>query len=166
MGTCKLVSTPLAQHFILSVAQAPSDEKEKLYMKETPYANVVGCIMYAMVCTMPNIAYVVNVVNQFMANLRKAHWHTLKWTLRYLRGSLSIGLSYQDTAKMEDVIIGFVDSYYARSIDTRKSFSSYIFTFFRGSVSWKASLQKVVALFITEAEFVPTIEAIKKVLWL
>ena len=150
----------------MSVAQAPSDEKEKLYMKETPYANVVGCIMYAMVCTMPNIAYVVNVVNQFMANLRKAHWHTLKWTLRYLRGSLSIGLSYQDTAKMEDVIIGFVDSYYARSIDTRKSFSSYIFTFFRGSVSWKASLQKVVALFITEAEFVPTIEAIKKVLWL
>ncbi|KAL6348521.1 hypothetical protein AAG906_013141 [Vitis piasezkii] len=74
-----------------------------------------------------NIVYVVNVVNQFMANLRKAHWNTLKWTLR---------------VKMGDVIIGFVDSNYSRSIDTRKSLSGYIFTFFRGSVSWKESLQK------------------------
>ena len=78
-------------------------------MEEIPYANVVGCIMYAMVCTRPDIAYAVSVVSQFMANLGKAHWHALKWLLRHLRGSLSIGFSYQGGAEMGDIIIGFVD---------------------------------------------------------
>ncbi|RVW70515.1 Retrovirus-related Pol polyprotein from transposon TNT 1-94 [Vitis vinifera] len=135
-------------------------------MEEISYANVMGCIMYAMVCTRPNIAYAVSVVSQFMANLGKAHWHALKWILWYLKGSLSIGLSYQCGAKMRDAITGFVDSDNAGSIDTRKSLSGYIFTIFGGLVSWKASLQKVVALSMIEAKFIAVIEVVKEALCL
>ena len=135
-------------------------------MEEIFYANVMDCIMYAMVCTRSDIAYFVSVVHRFMANLGKTHWHALKWILRYLRGSLSIGLSYRCGAEMRDVITGFVYSDYAGSIDTRNSLFGYIFTIFGGLVCWKASLQQVVALSTIEAEFIAAIEAVKEALWL
>ena len=52
-----------------------------------PYANLVGCLMYAMVCTRPNISYVVGVVGKYMENSGKEHWNAVKWVLRYLRGT-------------------------------------------------------------------------------
>jgi len=48
---------------------------------------VVGSLMYAMVCTRPNIAQVVGVVNRYMSNPGKEHWRAVKWILRYLKGS-------------------------------------------------------------------------------
>jgi len=37
-------------------------------MESTPYASGVGSIMYVMVCSRPDLAYVVNIVSRFMAN--------------------------------------------------------------------------------------------------
>lgn len=48
----------------------------------------------------------------------------------------------------------------------RKSLSGYIFTAYGGAISWKASLQRVVALSTTKAEYVTANEAIKEGLWL
>jgi len=60
-----------------------------------------------------------------------------------------------------------VDFDYVSCLDTRKSITGYIFTVFGTAISWKASLQKVVALSSTEAEYIAlTKEAVKKALWL
>ena len=59
MHKAKPVSTPLGGHFKLSSKQSPTSEKEKEEMKTTPYASAVGSLMYAMVCTSPDIAYAV-----------------------------------------------------------------------------------------------------------
>ncbi len=37
------------------------------------FQNVIGSFMYAMVCTRPDIAQVMGVVNQFMANIKQSH---------------------------------------------------------------------------------------------
>lgn len=60
----------------------------------------------------------------------------------------------------------YVDSNYAGCLDTRKSLSGYIFTFYSGAISWKSSLQKVVALSTTEAKYIVATEAIKERMWL
>nr|GEV40152.1 retrovirus-related Pol polyprotein from transposon TNT 1-94 [Tanacetum cinerariifolium] len=65
-------------------------DKEVKYMKTVPYSSVVGSLMYAMVCTRPDLAHAVSVVSSFMANPGKAHWKTVKWILRYLKGADSI----------------------------------------------------------------------------
>ena len=101
-----------------------------------------------------------------MANPGKAHWHALKWILRYIRGSLSIGLSYQGETEMGDIITRFVDSDYAGSIYTWKSLFGYIFIVFGSPVSLKASFKKVVVLSTIEVEFMATIETVKEALWL
>ena len=51
MNNVKPVSVPLASHFKLSSSLCPNTDEEKDYMSRIPYANVVGCLMYVMVCT-------------------------------------------------------------------------------------------------------------------
>jgi hypothetical protein len=53
------------------------------YMSKVPYASAVGSLMYAMVCTRPDIAHAVGVVSRYMNNPGKEHWMAVKWILRY-----------------------------------------------------------------------------------
>jgi len=59
------VTTPLAGHFKLSSKQCPQSPEE---MSRVPYASVVGSLMYAMVCTRPDLTYAVSTVSRFMSN--------------------------------------------------------------------------------------------------
>jgi ATP-binding cassette subfamily B (MDR/TAP) protein 1 len=52
----KPVSTPLAPHFKLSASKSLRTEEERKHMTQIPYANAVGALMYAIVCTRPNIS--------------------------------------------------------------------------------------------------------------
>ena len=64
------------------------------------------------------------------------------------------------------VLEGYVDADWAGDLDGRKFTSGYLFTFVGGVVSWQLRLQKCVALFTTEAEYIAANEAGKKMLWL
>jgi hypothetical protein len=72
MKDAKPVGTPLASHFKLSVDLCPCDDKDE-EMSKIPYASTIDILMYAMVCTRPNIAYSVGVLSKFLANLGKQH---------------------------------------------------------------------------------------------
>lgn len=61
---------------------------------------------------------------------------------------------------------GFVDTDFAGDRDRRMSLTGYVFTLFGNTVSWKASLQHVVALSTTEAEYIGITKAVKEALWL
>lgn len=73
MDKAKAVSTPLASHVKLSVTQCPSTDDEKKEMQKVPYASAVGSLMYAMVCTRPDIAHAVGVVSRFLSNPGREH---------------------------------------------------------------------------------------------
>ena len=102
------------------------------------------------------------------ANPGKAHWKALKWILRYNNGYLNKVLIYGGALDEDNksIIEGYVDSDYAGCMDSRKSISGYVFTMFGTTISWKATLQKVVALSTSEVEYISLIEAIKEALCL
>lgn len=64
------------------------------------------------------------------------------------------------------MIRGYCDSDYASDLDKTKSITSYVFTVGGNAVSWRSSLQKVVALSITEAKYMSLSEAVREGLWL
>jgi hypothetical protein len=72
LSNCKAVATPFASHFKLSSRQCPVTKDENMYMSHIPYSNVVGNIMYAMICTRPNLGHA---VSRFMHNPGKEHWN-------------------------------------------------------------------------------------------
>ena len=65
----------------------PKTQEEQNYMKNIPYSLAVGSLIYAMVCTCPDITKAVGVVSRFMSNLGKQHWDVVKWIIRYLKGT-------------------------------------------------------------------------------
>ena len=73
MKHAKPVSTPLGSHFKLRKKSCSSSKKEKEDIASTIYSSAVGSLMYAMVCTRPDIAHAVGVVSRFMVNLGKDH---------------------------------------------------------------------------------------------
>ena len=54
-------------------------------MKGVPYASVVGSLMYAMLCTRPDICFVVGMVSIFQSNLGKEYWIVVKHIIKYLK---------------------------------------------------------------------------------
>ena len=87
MQDAKPISIPLGSHFKLSNKESPTSDEERAHMQRVPYASAIGSIMYAMVCTRPDIAHAVGVVIQFISNPGRQHWEAVKWILRYLRGT-------------------------------------------------------------------------------
>ncbi|XP_042027066.1 secreted RxLR effector protein 161-like [Salvia splendens] len=161
----KPVSVPLASHFVLSKDQCPQTKSDIDAMKRVPYANAIGYVMYLMVSTRPDIAYVVSCLSIYMSNPGSVHWEALKWLLRYLKHTATYGLCYY---KCENGVslTGFVDSNYANDRDKRKSNTSYVFTVCSSCISWKSQLQHIVALSTTESEYIAITEAMKEAVWL
>ena len=67
-------------------------------MSKVSYVNTVGCLMYLMVCTRPNISHAVSVVNRYMANQGKEHWNAVKWIFRYLKRTRDFGILFDKRA--------------------------------------------------------------------
>nr|KYP46555.1 Retrovirus-related Pol polyprotein from transposon TNT 1-94 [Cajanus cajan] len=163
VGDAKIRNTPLGTHMKLSKKQSPETVEEKDHMSRVPYASAVGSLMYAMVCTRPDIAHAVGVVSRFLSNPGKKHWEGVKWILRYLKGTSGINLLFK---RGNFTLQGFSDADLGGDLDTRKSTTGYIFTLGRTAVSWKSKLQNRVALSTTEAEYIAISEAAKEMIWL
>jgi len=163
MQDCKPSSTPLPINFKLSPSMSPSSEAERMDMSRVPYASAVGSLMYAMICTRPNIAQAVGVVSKFMANPGGEHWSSVKRILRYIKGTSNVALCFGGS---RFVFLGYVDSDFAGDIEKRRSTTGYVFTLVGGAVSWLSKLQDVVALSTTEAEYMAATEACKKAIWI
>ncbi|MDV3193956.1 MAG: Ty1/Copia family ribonuclease HI, partial [Sweet potato little leaf phytoplasma] len=166
MEDAKTVKTPFAPHFKLTAAQSPADFHELTEMKAVPYANLVGSLMYGMVCSRPDLAHAMSVVSRYMSNPGRPHWEASKWILRYVKGTSNKGLVFTKSDVEGDILTGFVDSDYAADLDKRRSLSGYIFTLFGNVVSWRSTLQTVVALSSTEAEYIALAESVKEAVWL
>ena len=142
MHDAKSVSTPIAPHFKLSASQCPVSDNDVEYMSRVPYSSAVGSLMYAMVCSRPDLSYAMSLVSRYMANPGKEHWKAVQWIFRYIKGTADACLKFGKTG---EGLVGYVDSDYAADLDKRRSLTGYVFTVGGCAVSWKATLQVVVA---------------------
>ena len=102
-------------------------------MKGTPYALVVGSLMYGQVCTHPDIAYIFGMLDRYLNNSGMDHWKVIKQIMRYLQKTKDYKLIYWRSDQLE--IIGYSDSDYAGCQDNRRSTSGYIYMLARGVIS-------------------------------
>ncbi|RVW86998.1 Retrovirus-related Pol polyprotein from transposon TNT 1-94 [Vitis vinifera] len=155
---------PVVKGDIFCELQCPKNDLEKKQMNKIPYASAVGSIMYAQVCTRPDIAYVVGMLGRYQSNPGIDHWKAVKKVLRYLQGTKDYMLTYRRIDNLD--ITGYSDSNYAGCKDTRKSTSGYIFMLSNGPISWKSHKQSLIASFTMEAEYVACYKATCHAIWL
>ena len=141
---------------------ATPDEKNK--MKDTPFQEALGLLMWLQVATRPDLAFSVNILAHFAYNPGKAHWNALKHILAYVKGTKHYGITYKSGSSLE--LIGYIDSNYACCRDTRQSTKGNIFLVAGSPISWECKRQDTVALFTVEAEFMAFLKATTQALWM
>ncbi|RVW83074.1 Retrovirus-related Pol polyprotein from transposon TNT 1-94 [Vitis vinifera] len=157
MHNCKSTKAPIVKGDKFSKAQCPQNDDEREEMKTIPYSSVVGSLMYAQVCTRPDIAFVVGMLGRYLSNPGSQHWKAAKKVLRYLQGTKDLMLTYQRTSLLD--VVGFCDADFAGCIDDKKSTTGYIFMMAGGAVSWKSVKQTLTASSTMEAEYVTCYES-------
>lgn len=150
--------------FRLSSATEKEAKEQLVYMKDVPYQSAVGSLMYSMVGTRPDMAYAIGMVCRFMSSPIKLHWQAVKWILRYLKGTTKMRLTFRKEGQF--VVKGYCDADYGAYLDKRRSITGMAFTVGGNVISWRSSLQKVIALSTTEAEYIALCEASKEAIWL
>ena len=101
---------------------------------------------------------------RFSSKPTTEHWTALKRLIRYLKGTLTLGILY--TKDDSSSIIGYTDSDWAGDVNDRKSTSGYVFLLSGGPISWKSQKQKCVALSTAEAEYIAMARAAQESVWL
>jgi hypothetical protein len=164
MKDCSPSVAPIVKGDRFNLNQCPKNDFEREQMKNIPYASVVGSLMYAQVCTRPDIAFAVGILGRYQSNPGMDHWKAAKKVLRYLKGTKDYMLMYRQTDNLD--VIGYSDSDFAGCVDSRKSTSGYIFMMADGAISWRSTKQTLVATSTMEAEFVSCFEATSHGVWL
>ena len=161
----KINNIPLGAHLDLTKIKGKLSVAELNIMKSIPYDAAVGSVMYSMICTRPDLAFTISTLSRFMSEPTEKHWVSMKYLLRYLLGTANLSLLYAEHSSSYN-LHGFVDADYASNKDTRKSITSYVYTWAGNCVSWKSQQQPIVALSSTEAEYIAATEACKEAIWL
>ena len=164
MGACKPCKTPIQKGERLSNDQCPRNDDESAETEKIPYASAVGSLMYAQVCTRPDIAFVISVLGRYLSKPGVAHWQAAKRVMRYLQGTKDYMLTYKRANHLE--VTGYSDSDYGGCPDDHKSTSGYIFMLAGGAVSWKSAKQTLTATSTMEAEYIACYEATCQAIWL
>ena len=89
MASCYPTSTPMEGLSHLS------DFHNKGDTVNFPYRSLIGALMYASICTRPNISFATNKLSQFLENPSPTHWKAAKRILKYLKGTSDLGLTFQ-----------------------------------------------------------------------
>jgi hypothetical protein len=88
--------------------------------------------MYTQVCTHPDLAFVTGLLGRFQLNLGMKYWKATKKVLQYLQETKHYMLTYKKTNNL--VVIGYLDSGFARCANSQKLTSGYIFTLANGAI--------------------------------
>ncbi|CAI7799649.1 unnamed protein product [Closterium sp. NIES-54] len=153
--------TPLSTGHSLSAP--PSDESVE---PSGPYPELVGCLMYLMTCTRPNLAYPLSLLARYMApgRHRKVHWDAVKRVLRYLCSTSGMGLVLGGQGSV--VLTGHSDSSWADNQATQRSSQGYTLSVGSGSVSWKSTRSSSVLGSSSEAKIYAVAMAAQELRWL
>ncbi|PKI73574.1 hypothetical protein CRG98_006022 [Punica granatum] len=119
-------------------------------MSRIPYASAIGSIMYAMLCTRPDVLYALSMMSRYQSDPGERHWIAVKNILKYLRRNKEMFLVYG--GEEEFVVRGYTDATFQSDKDDSSLQSGYVFCLNGGAMSWKSSKQETVVDSTTEAE--------------
>ncbi|CAI7741581.1 unnamed protein product [Closterium sp. NIES-53] len=146
-----------------SLSAPPSDESVE---PSGLYPELVGCLMYLMTCTRPDLAYPLNLLACYVApgRHRKVHWDAAKRVLRYLCSTSDMGLVLGGRGPV--VLTGHADASWVDDSATQRSSQGYTFSLGSDSVSWRSTRSSSVLSSSCEAEIYSGAMAAQELRWL
>jgi hypothetical protein len=94
-------------------------------MNTIPYASAIGSIMYAMLCTRPDVSFALSVTSRYQSDFGEAHWTIVKSILKYLRRTKDMFLIFGGEDEL--LVKGYTNASFQTDKDDSKSQSGFIF---------------------------------------
>ncbi|GJT19054.1 retrotransposon protein, putative, ty1-copia subclass [Tanacetum coccineum] len=146
----------------------------KIYFKENSKCRTIPMqeklklrsIMYAVRCTLPDVAFAQNITSRFQQNPGELHWTTVKNILKYLRNTKDMFLVYGGNMKRELRVSCYTDAGYLTDVDDLKSQTGYVSVLNGGAVDWKSTKQSIFATSSTDAKYIAAFDASKEAVWI
>ena len=110
----------------------------------------VGHMQWLNMCTRPDISQVLKILSRHTSNFGKRHVECAKHLLRYLQGSIELGLTYR--SGFPSLYQVFTDASHASCVDTRRSITSVVIKLGGNTVFWKSAFTTIVSHSSTESE--------------
>ncbi|CAI7887417.1 unnamed protein product [Closterium sp. NIES-53] len=131
-----------------------------------PYPELVGCLMYLMTCTRPDLAYPLSLLPRYVAPVRhrKVHWDAAMRVLRYLCSTSGMGLVLGGRGPV--VLTSHADVSWVDNSAILRSSQGYTFSLGSGSVSWQSTRSSSVLSSSCEAEIYAGAMAAQELRWL
>ncbi|CAI6012306.1 unnamed protein product [Closterium sp. NIES-65] len=154
-------ATPLSTRHSLSAL--PSDESVE---PSGPYPELVGCLMYLMTCTRPDLAYPLSILARYVTpgRHRPEHMAAAKRVLRYVCSTSGMGLVLGGRRRV--VLTGHADASWADDQALQRLSHGYTFSLGFGSVSWRSTRSSSVLSSSCEPEIYAGAMAAQELRWL
>jgi len=142
----------------------PREDNEELLGPEVSYLSAIGALMYLVNNTRPDITFSVNLLASYSSSPTKRHWNGVKHVLRYLRGTIDIGLFYSNKSNFD--LVGYADAGYLSDPHKARFQIGYLFTCGETTISWRSVKQTMTATSSNHAEILAIHEASRECVWL
>ncbi|GJS84198.1 zinc finger, CCHC-type containing protein [Tanacetum coccineum] len=155
-------------YFDCTLVSTPMDTSEKLMpnngqaVSQLEYSRVIGCLMYAMTCTRPDIAFAVGKLSMYTSNPGTQHWQAIQRVLKYLKKTMDYSLTYTG---YPSVFEGYTDASWISNTEDNSSTSGWVFLLGGGAISWASKKQTCITGSTMESEFVALVAAGKEAEW-
>jgi hypothetical protein len=108
---------------------------QQLFLQLTAHSNFFHSHSPTKQTLRPDISFVVSKLSRFVSNPGDDHWRALERVLRYLKGTMSLGIHY---IGYPTVLEGYCDANWISDADEIYATSGYVFSLGGGTVSWKS----------------------------
>ncbi|XP_071699802.1 secreted RxLR effector protein 161-like [Rutidosis leptorrhynchoides] len=152
-----------------SPVNTPIDPSMKLVPNEgeaysqLEYSRVIGCLMYAMTSTRPDIAFVVGKLSRFTSNPGTIHWQDISRVFKYLLNTIDYDITYSG---FPSIIKGYSDASWITNAKDHSSTTSWVFLLGGGAISWASKKKTCITNSTMESEFVTLAQDGKEAEWL
>jgi hypothetical protein len=99
---------PMSPGTFLSKTQSPKTADEQKKMDKIPYVSAIRSIMYAMICTRPDVSFALSVTSRYQSSPGESHWTAVKNILKYLRRTKDMFLVFGGEESL--VVKGYTDA--------------------------------------------------------
>ncbi|KAL0439224.1 UNVERIFIED_CONTAM: Secreted RxLR effector protein [Sesamum latifolium] len=142
----------------------PRESDEKLLGPKVPYLSKIGALMYLANHTRPDITFAVNLLARYSSSPTRRNWNGIKHILRYLRGTMDMGLFYSKVSNSD--LIGYADAGYLSYPHNGRSQTDYLFLCGGTTISWRSMKQAITTTSSNRAEIIVINEASRECVWL
>lgn len=156
---CHPIKTPMEERLQLKRCQ----DKSKL--TKLPYRELIGCLMYLMLGSRPDITYAVSFFSMFQDAAENQHFYYLLRVLKYLNSTKDLNLTYVRNKSSQPFAL-FCDADWANCNETRRSVSGACALVFGNVIFWYSRKQSSVTLSSTESELVSLCTGVREAVWL